>query len=104
MQPSASFQGGGLAQEDLFLGRFFDKYDVVADYQQRYRYKNNGDGYLYDDYTPAHREGELSWLGSVYATTLAAAAAAPTLLSPDALKATIEEPGPTRPTRPRPRA
>jgi protease-4 len=89
MQPSASFQAAGLAQEDIFLKRFFDKYGVVADYQQRYQYKNAVNGYLYDDYTPAHREAELSWMGSVYATTLAAAAA-DRKLPPDALKATIE--------------
>jgi protease-4 len=89
MQPSASFQATGLAQEDLFLKRFFDKYGVVADYQQRYQYKNAVNGYLYDDYTPAHREAELSWMGSVYATTLAAAAA-DRKLSPEVLKATIE--------------
>jgi protease IV len=89
MQPSASFQATGLAQEDLFLKRFFDKYGVVANYQQRYQYKNAVNGYLYDDYTPAHREAELSWMGSVYATTLAAAAA-DRKLAPDALKATIE--------------
>ena len=56
MQPSASFQVTGLAQEDLFLKRFFDKYGVVPDYQQRYQFKNAVNGYLYDDYTPAHRE------------------------------------------------
>ena len=89
MQPSACFQVTGLAQEDLFLKRFFDKYGVVADYQQRYQYKNAVNGYLYDDYTPAHREAELSWMGSVYATTLAAAAQ-DRKLSPDVLKTTIE--------------
>ena len=89
MQPSASFQATGLAQEDLFLKRFFDKYGVVANYQQRYQYKNAVNGYLYDDYTPAHREAELSWMNSVYATTLAAAAQ-DRKLSPDALKTTIE--------------
>ena len=81
MQPSASFQATGLAQEDLFLKRFFDKYGVVADYQQRYQYKNAVNGYLYDDYTPAHREAELSWMGSVYATTLAAGGAGPQALA-----------------------
>jgi protease-4 len=89
MQPSATFQATGLAQEDLFLKRFFDKYGVVPNYQQRYQYKNAVNGYLYDDYTPAHREAELSWMSSVYATTLAAAAA-DRKLSPDALKATVE--------------
>jgi protease-4 len=89
MQPSASFQATGLAQQDIFLKRFFDKYGVVANYQQRYQYKNAVNGYLYDDYTPAHREAELSWMSSVYATTLAAAAA-DRKLGPDALKATVE--------------
>jgi protease-4 len=89
MQPSASFQATGLAQEDLFLKRFFDKYGVVANYQQRYQYKNAVNGYLYDDYTPAHREAELSWMSSIYATTLAAAAQ-DRKLSPEALKATVE--------------
>jgi protease-4 len=89
MQPSASFQAVGLAQEDLFLKDFFDKYGVVPDYQQRYQYKNAVNGYLYNDYTPAHREAELSWMGSVYASSLAAAAQ-DRKLTPQALTATIE--------------
>jgi protease-4 len=75
MQPGASFQVTGLANEDLFFKRLFDKYGVKADYEQRYQYKNAVNPYLYDDYTPAHREAELSWMGSVYASNVAAAAA-----------------------------
>jgi protease IV len=89
MQPSASFQVVGLAQEDMFFKDFFDKYGVVPDYQQRYQYKNAINGYLYNDYTPAHREAELSWMGSVYATSLAAAGA-DRKIAPDALKTTLE--------------
>ena len=89
MQPSASFQATGLAQEDIFFKRAFDRYGIVADYQQRYEYKNAVNGYLYSDYTPAHREAELSWMGSIYATGLAAAAQ-DRKLTPDALKAVIE--------------
>ncbi len=74
MQPSSSFQVTGLANQDIFFKRFFDKYGVVPDYQQRYEYKNAVNPYLYSDYTPAHRESELSWLGSVYGTGLASAA------------------------------
>ena len=74
MQPAASFQVTGVSQEDLFLKRFFDKYGVEADYEQRYEYKNAVNGYLYDNYTPAHRDAELSWLGSVYTTALGAVA------------------------------
>ncbi|HZZ87549.1 MAG TPA: signal peptide peptidase SppA [Caulobacteraceae bacterium] len=89
MQPSASFQAVGLAQEDTFLKGFFDKYGVVPDFQQRYQYKNAINGYLYSDYTPAHREAELSWMGSIYATSLAAAAL-DRKLAPALLKATLE--------------
>ncbi len=75
MQPGASFQVTGLSNEDIFFKRAFDKFGVKADYEQRYEYKNAVNGYLFDDYTPAHRDAELSWLGSVYATDIAAAAA-----------------------------
>jgi protease-4 len=89
MQPGASFQVTGLANEDLFFKRLFDKYDVKPDYEQRYEYKNAVNGYLYDDYTPAHREAELSWLGSIYATDIAAAAA-DRKLDPTVLKTSLE--------------
>ncbi|MDB5467431.1 MAG: sppA [Phenylobacterium sp.] len=74
MQPGSSFQVTGLANEDLFLKRFFDNYGVKADYEQRYEYKNAVNGYLYDNYTPAHREAELSWMGSIYQTNLTSVA------------------------------
>lgn len=89
MQPGASFQVTGLASEDLFLKRFFDKYGVKPDFEQREEYKNAVNGYLYSDYTPAHREASLSWMGSVYAAGIGAAAA-DRKLAPDALRATLE--------------
>lgn len=89
MQPASSFQVTGLATEDLFLKRFFDKFDVKADFEQRAEYKNAVNGYLYDNYTPAHREAQLSWMGSVYASNLAAAAA-DRRLPPAELRRTIE--------------
>jgi protease-4 len=89
MQPASSFQVTGLASEDLFFKRFFDRFDVKADFEQRAEYKNAVNGYLYDDYTPAHREAQLSWMGSVYATNLASAAA-DRKLPPADLRRTIE--------------
>jgi len=74
MQPGASLQSTGISNEDTFLKRFFDKYGLKADYQQRYQYKNAVNGLLYDDYTPAHREAELGWMTSIYNSELAAAA------------------------------
>ena len=75
MQPASSFQAVGIAGQDVFFKRFFDRYGVIADFQQRYEYKNAINPYLYDDYTPAHRESELSWMGSVYDTALTDVAA-----------------------------
>ncbi len=74
MQPGASFEVPGIAVEDLFFKRLFDHYGVKADYEQRYQYKNAVNPYLYDDYTPAHREAQLSWMGSIYQTALLTAA------------------------------
>ncbi|HEX4179956.1 MAG TPA: S49 family peptidase, partial [Caulobacteraceae bacterium] len=89
MQPGAPFQATGLASEEIFFKRLFDKYGVQADFQQRYEYKNAINAYLYDDFTPAHREASLSWMGSVYQSALAAAAA-DRKMNPDTLKAAIE--------------
>ena len=74
MQPGAPFQAVGLASQDIFFKRFFDKYGIKADYEQRAEYKNAVNPYLYDDYTPAHRQAQLSWMTSVYQTALVVAA------------------------------
>ena len=89
MQPGAPFQVTGMANSDLFFKRFFDKYGVKADFEQRYQYKNAVNGYLFDDYTPAHREAELSWMGSIYQSAIAAAAADRNK-NPAALRAVLE--------------
>jgi len=89
MQPGAPFQATGLASEEVFFKRLFDKYGVQPQFEQRYQYKNAVNGYLYDDFTPAHREASLSWMGSVYQSALAAAAA-DRKMSPGALRAVIE--------------
>ncbi|HRD28066.1 MAG TPA: signal peptide peptidase SppA [Caulobacter sp.] len=74
MQPDSSFQAVGLATEDLFFKRFFDKYGVKAEYEQRMEYKNAVNPYLYSDYTAAHRESETAWMGSIYRTGVLTAA------------------------------
>jgi protease-4 len=74
MQPGSVFQVSGVARDDIFFKRFFDQHGVVADFQQRYQYKTAVNPYLYDDYTAAHRESELSWMGSVYDTALSGVA------------------------------
>ena len=74
MQPASSLQVVGLASEELFFKRAFDKYGVKADYEQRYQYKNAVNPFLYDDFTSAHREATTSWLTAVYLAEIATAA------------------------------
>jgi protease-4 len=74
MQPESALQATGVTSEDTFYKRFFDKYGIKADFQQRYEYKNAVNPYLQSDYTPAHKEAELGWMTSVYQTELAEAA------------------------------
>jgi len=75
MQPASSFQATGIASEDIFFKRAFDKYGLKADFEQRHEYKNAVNPYLYSDYTPAHREAQRSWMTSVYQTNIDTAAA-----------------------------
>ncbi|HXQ11910.1 MAG TPA: signal peptide peptidase SppA [Caulobacteraceae bacterium] len=89
MQPGAPFQATGIASQSLFFKRLFDKYGVKADFEQRYEYKTAINGYLYDDFTPAQREADLSWMGSVYDSALSAAARY-RRMDPARLKALIE--------------
>lgn len=89
MQNNASFQAVGVASEELFFKRAFDKYGVKADYEQRYEYKNAPNPYLQSDFTPAHREATLSWMNGVYDAALKAAAE-DRKQDPKALRAAIE--------------
>ena len=89
MQPDSAFQVTGFASQDIFFKRLFDKYGVKAQFEQRKEYKNAVNPYLADDYTPAHKESQLSWMGSIYRTGLTTAAA-DRGKNPDALIKDIE--------------
>ncbi|HET9160789.1 MAG TPA: signal peptide peptidase SppA [Caulobacteraceae bacterium] len=89
MQAGAPFEATGLASEDIFFKRAFDKYGVTADFQQREQFKNAVNPYLFSDYTPAHREAEQDWMNSVFSRTLQNAAA-DRKLNADILRSTIE--------------
>lgn len=89
MQPGAPFEAVGLASENIFFKRAFDKYGVQAQYEQREQFKNAVNPYLFSDYTAAHREAERDWMNAVYLRTLANAAG-DRRLQPAMLQATIE--------------
>ena len=75
MQPGSPFEAVGLSSEDMFFKRAFDKFGVAANYEQRGPYKNAVNPYLYSDYTPEHRDAQLSWMNSVFDTAINGAAA-----------------------------
>ena len=89
MQPGSSLQSTGLVSEDIFLKRFFDRYGVQADFEQRKEFKNAVNGYLQSDYTPAHREATQAMLESIYGTAINRAAA-DRRQTPATLKASLE--------------
>lgn len=89
MQESASFQMAGLATEEVFFGRAFEKYGVDAEFEQRYEYKNAVNAYTQSDFTAAHREAAMAWLTSIYDSSIAAAAT-DRKMTPAAMKAVVE--------------
>ena len=70
MQPRSSFQVTGISTSTMFMKRAFDKYGITAQYEQRAEFKNAVNPYLYDDYTPAHREATEGWMSSIYDSML----------------------------------
>lgn len=89
MQGGAPFEAVGVSVEDIFFKRFFDRYGIKADYEQRGDYKNAVNPYLFADYTPAHREAQVSWLTAVHNATIASAAA-DRKKTPEAVRAALE--------------
>lgn len=74
LQGNAALQAAGLATEEIFFARAFERYGVTAQFEQRYEYKNAVNPFLQSDYTAAHREATLSWMNSVYLSAVANAA------------------------------
>lgn len=89
MQPRSSFQVTGIATSTMFLKRAFDKYGIKAEYEQRAEFKNAVNPYLYDDYTPAHREATLGWMNGIY-TDMLTDIAHDRHMDPVKLRATLE--------------
>ncbi|MFN3536671.1 MAG: S49 family peptidase [Brevundimonas sp.] len=89
MQENASFQATGLASEEIFFGRAFERYGITADFEQRYEYKNAVNTFTQSDFTEAHREAAEGWMTSIYVNALANAAADRSMEA-DALRTAFE--------------
>lgn len=99
MQGNATFQATGLATEEIFFGRAFERYGVRADFEQRYEYKNAVNSFTQSDFTEAHREATEGWMSSIYESAVANAAQ-DRGVEADALRTAIEA-GPHTPERAR---
>ncbi|MGX6647364.1 signal peptide peptidase SppA [Maricaulaceae bacterium MS644] len=89
LQDSASFSATGYTSETIFFGDAIEQAGARAEFMQFYEYKNAADPFLSADYTEAHREATLSWLGSLFDTAIDAAAA-DRGMAPEAMRALIE--------------
>jgi len=89
LQASASFSATGYASETIFFGDAIEQAGARAEFLQFYEYKNAADPFLSADYTEAHREATLSWLGSLFDTAIESAAADRDM-TPAAMRALIE--------------
>src|SRR5690606_35609297 len=95
----ATFQATGLASEEIFFGRAFERYGITADFEQRYEYKNAVNTFTQSGFTEAHREATEGWMTSIYESAIANAAQ-DRRMEPDALRTAIEA-GPHTPERAR---
>ncbi|XBQ15001.1 MAG: signal peptide peptidase SppA [Oceanicaulis sp.] len=74
LQDTASFSATGYATETVFFGDLIEQTGAQAEFLQFYEYKSAADPFVSNDYTEAHREATLSWLGSLFDTAVEAAA------------------------------
>lgn len=89
MQASASFYAAGYVSETVFFGDAIERSGAQAEVLRLYEYKNAADPLVNRDYSDAHREATLAWLGSLFDTAMAGAAE-DRGLSPGALRAAVQ--------------
>jgi protease-4 len=89
LQASASFSATGYTSETIFFGDAIERAGAEAEFLQFYEYKNAADPFVSADYTEAHREATLSWLGSLFDTAMNSAALDRNM-TPEAMRALIE--------------
>lgn len=75
LQDTSNFSATGLSTETPFFGGLFEQFGIEPQFVQFYEYKNAANVYTETDYTEAHREATLSYLGSIFDTAISAAAA-----------------------------
>lgn len=75
LQGVGDFAPMGLVSETMFLGGMFEKFGLIAQFEQRSEFKNAVNVYTQKGYTAAHREATESLLSGLYDGMLASIAA-----------------------------
>ena len=89
LQDTASFTPAGLAAEVTFLGGLFEHFSAEPQFEQFHEYKNAANTYTETGFTDAHREATLSYMTSIFDTTVSAVARDRNM-SEDAVRALFE--------------
>jgi protease-4 len=66
IQPGASFEVPGVSLETLFFGDAFKKFNLTADIEQFYEYKNAPEVYKTGDFSPAYKEAMTALASSIW--------------------------------------
>ena len=71
LQKASGFAASGLGSEVEFFGGVLEKIHAKPEFEQFYEYKNAANTYTQKTFTPAHRKSVMSYLGSIYDSSLA---------------------------------
>tara|TARA_R110000868_G_scaffold58183_5_gene179793 strand:+ start:1309 stop:3093 length:1785 start_codon:yes stop_codon:yes gene_type:complete len=89
LQDTANFTPAGLASEVLFLGGMFEQFNAEPQFEQFFEFKNAANVYTETGFTDAHREATLSYMNSIFDTSIADIAEDRNI-APDALRNVFE--------------
>lgn len=89
LQGASEFAPMGLVSETMFLGGMFEKFGLIAQFEQRSEFKNAVNVYTQKSYTAAHREATQSLLSGLY-NGMAASIAEDRGFAPEQARSVIE--------------
>lgn len=92
LQDTASFKATGLSTETPFLGGTFEQFGVQPEFVQFYEYKSAANTYVESDYTQAHREATLSFMQSIFDSSMETTATARGMSTEDMTQAIMSGP------------
>lgn len=98
LQPGSDVSIPGMTVETLFMKDLFDRFNVSAEIEQFYEYKNSPSVYKETDYTEPHREAMMALITDIWEDSLADIATDRGFSSVSELRSQLES-GPLSPER-----